>query len=202
MVLSLNQVLAMIKNITVFCSSSRSVDGAYVQAAHELGLAIAAQNWQLVYGGNHIGMMGTLADAVRSVGGRVVGITPQLLVDHGIADHKCDELVITANMRDRKALMEERGDAFIALPGGIGTYEEIIEIIVGRHLGMHHKPVILLNILDYYRPFLAMIEHGIARSFIKPRVRDAFYLAESVPQAIARLLSGNGDDSAPAPEAD
>ena len=137
--------MPQISAVTVYCSSSKSVEPVYFQAALQLGRAIARCGWKLVYGGNYVGMMGALADGAREGGAKVIGITPQLLVDKGIADMKCDELVTTPGMRERKALMEQRGDAFIALPGGIGTLEEVFEILVGRHLGIHHKPIVLMN---------------------------------------------------------
>src|SRR6266542_4210867 len=107
--------------------------------------------------------------------GRVVGITPQLMVDKGIHDSLADELVITNDMRDRKALMEERGDAFLTLPGGLGTFEEIFEIIVGKQLKYHAKPIVLLNIAGYFDPLLAMIDHGIEQQFIRPVGRELFH---------------------------
>ena len=177
----------MIRAVTVYCSSSRHVDGVYTRASQELGSAIARQNWLLVYGGNCIGCMGALADSARAAGGKVIGITPQLLVDDGIADEKCDELVVTSGMRERKELMEQRGDAFVTLPGGLGTFEEVFEIIVGRMLGYHSKPIVLLNVNGYYAPLLAMIEHGIEQRFIKPKARDAYFVADSVRQTIEYL---------------
>ncbi len=96
----------------------------------------------------------------------MIRVTPQLLVDHGIADHRCHELIVTATLRERKALLEQRGDAFVALPGGLGTFEEVFEILVGRTLGYHAKPVVLLNVAVYYAPLLAMLEHGIEHGFI------------------------------------
>src|SRR5687767_10425581 len=139
-----------IQSVTVYCSSSNSVPSVYFDAAAELGCALARHGWTLVYGGNDVGSMGVIANAVRSAGGRVVGITPRRLVEMGIADEKCDELVVTDTMRERKALLEQRGDAFVALPGGLGTFEEVFEILVGRMLGYHDKPVILLNVAKYY----------------------------------------------------
>src|SRR5687768_6711291 len=123
-----------IRAVTVYCSSSKSVPAVYFTAAAEMGRAIAGEGWALVYGGNAVGCMGALADAARAAGGRVIGVTPQLLVDHGIADRQCHELIVTATMRERKALLERRADAFIALPGGLGTFEEVFEILVGRTL--------------------------------------------------------------------
>ena len=177
----------MISSVTVFCSARTAIPKIYFTATAELGAAIAREGWSLVYGGNSVGLMETIAQSARDTGGKVIGITPQLMYDHGLSDSKADELIITANMRDRKALLEQRGDAFIALPGGLGTLEEISEIIVGRQLGYHNKPIVLLNIADYYRPMLEMIEHGIEQKFIIPRAWDLFFVATTVEQAIAHL---------------
>jgi uncharacterized protein (TIGR00730 family) len=179
----------MARAVTVYCSSSKSVPPVYFEAAAELGRAIAGEGWALVYGGNAVGCMGALADAARAAGGRVVGVTPQLLVDHGIADGRCHELIVTATMRERKALLEQRGDAFVALPGGLGTFEEVFEILVGRTLGYHQKPVVLLNVAGYYAPLLAMLEHGIEHGFIRPVAREAYVVAETVDEVIAFLRS-------------
>lgn len=174
----------MIRSVTVYCSSSSAVAPHFTEAAVATGQAIAAQNWTLIYGGNLVGMMKTLSDACRAAGGRVVGVTPQLLVDKGIHDTLCDELLVTACMRERKKLMEERGDAFLTLPGGLGTFEEIFEIIVARQLGYHSKPIVLLNTAGYFDPLLAMIEHGIQQNFIKSKSRDLFFVAADISQAI------------------
>jgi uncharacterized protein (TIGR00730 family) len=176
-----------IRAVTVYCSSSRMIDSVFFEAAGALGRALAGNGWALVYGGNNVGLMGTLADAVRAAGGRVIGITPQLMVDEGVADERADELVVTDSMRQRKELLEQRGDGFIALPGGLGTFEEIFEIIVGRQLRYHLKPIVLLNIDGYYDPLLAMIEHGIARQFIKPKARGLFHVASDVEAAMEHL---------------
>ncbi|QOV91103.1 LOG family protein [Humisphaera borealis] len=174
-------------SITVYLSSSKDVDAVYHDAATALGKSIAAAGWTLVYGGNPIGLMGKLSDGARAGGGKVVGITPQLMADEGIADKACDELIVTTTMRERKHLLETRGDAFIAMPGGMGTFEELFEILVGRILGYHVKPIILLNIAGYYDPLLAMIEHGIVQRFIKPRAKEAYFVATTVDGAIRHL---------------
>jgi uncharacterized protein (TIGR00730 family) len=175
--------------VTVYCSASRAVPAVYPATAAELGQAIAREGWTLVYGGNCVGCMGELANAVRGAGGKVVGITPQLMVDEGIGDDACDELVVTSNMRDRKALLEQRGDAFVALPGGIGTFEELFEILVGRVLGYHDKPIVILNVGGYYDPLVAMLEHGIEHRFIGPKVRKAYFVSRTVQETIAFLKS-------------
>src|SRR5436190_10379229 len=177
----------MIKAVTVYCSSSKRVAREYLEAARELGEAIAREGWVLVYGGNHIGCMGIMADAARAAGGKVVGITPQLMVDKGIGDEKCDELIVTEGMRERKKLMEERGDAFIVLPGGIGTLEEVFEILVGKSLGYHNKPIVLVNVANFFRPLLSMLEHGMKEGFIKERVRELIFVAANVAEAVEHL---------------
>ena len=173
-----------IRAVTVYCSSSGSVPDIYSQSAAELGSAIASKNWTLIYGGNCVGCMGALANGARAAGGKIIGVTPQSMVDEGIGDDLCDELIVTADMRARKALLEQRGDAFIALPGGIGTFEELFEILVGRVLGSHGKPIVILNIADYYNPLVSMIEHGIEHGFIRPKARDAYFVAKSVAEAV------------------
>ena len=122
----------MIRSVTVYCSSSSAVAPVFVDAATATGRAIALNGWTLVYGGNPIGLMKCLADGARAAGGTVVGVTPQLFVDKNYHDTLAHELHVTANMRDRKAIMETRGDAFLTLPGGLGTFEEIFEILVGN----------------------------------------------------------------------
>jgi uncharacterized protein (TIGR00730 family) len=182
-----------LRSVTVYCSSSTDIPEHYFRAGADLGTAIARNGWTLVYGGNRIGLMAAVADAARAAGGKVVGVTPQLMLDHGIGDDHCDELVVTAGMRERKALLEQRGDAFIALPGGLGTFEELFEILVSRRLGYHDKPIVLLNAGGYYDALLAAIEQGISQGFIRAKARQAYFVAADVPSAITYLLS------APAP---
>jgi uncharacterized protein (TIGR00730 family) len=141
----------------------------------------------LVYGGNNLGLMDAVACACRAAGGKVIGITPKRMMDEGIADPACSELIVTDGMRERKALLEARGDALIALPGGIGTFEEFFEVLVGRMLGYHAKPIVVLNIAEYYDPLIQMIEHGIEQRFIKPKAREAFYVTTSVGDAMEYL---------------
>ena len=176
-----------IQAVTVYCSSSRDVAAHYFAAARELGREISRAGWALVYGGNNLGLMDAVACACREAGGRVIGITPQRMVDEGIADPACSELVVTNGMRERKALLEARGDALVALPGGIGTFEEFFEVLVGRMLGYHAKPIVVLNIAGYYDPLIQMIEHGIEQRFIKPKAREAFYVTASVAEAMEYL---------------
>jgi cytokinin riboside 5'-monophosphate phosphoribohydrolase len=176
-----------IRAVTVYCSSSNKVAPVFVDATAELGRAIAHAGWKLVYGGNAVGLMKTLADATRDAGGKVIGVTPRLFIDKGVGDCDCEELIVTDGMRDRKAQMEQRGDAFVALPGGFGTFEEFFEIICGKQLGYHNKPIVLLNIAGYYDPLLAMIERGHEMSFIRPRARELYHVATIVADAVQYL---------------
>ena len=178
---------APVRSVTVFCSSSSAVPRIYTDTAAALGRALAAQGWTLIYGGNNVGTMGALADGCRAAGGQGVGVTPQLFIDKGVDDKNCNEMIVTACMRTRKATMEQRGDAFVTLPGGLGTLEEIFEIIVGKQLGFHRKPIVLLNVDDYFAPLLAMIEHGIEHRFIKPIARSLYFVAATVDEAVEHI---------------
>jgi len=179
--------MSQIRSVTVFCSSSRHVAPVYLTAAEQLGRGIARRGWTLVYGGNHLGCMAALADGARSENGKVIGISPKLLIDKGLGDEKCDELLVTEDIRQRKALMEDRGDAFVALPGGIGTLEEIFEIVVGRYLGCHGKPIVLLNVEGFYEPLLRLLEHGLQQRFIRQEIRDLLHVTDSVEKALDYL---------------
>jgi uncharacterized protein (TIGR00730 family) len=176
--------------VTVYCSSSKYVAPIYFHAATELGTAIARAGWRLVYGGNRIGVMGALADAARSAGGTVIGVTPRHFLEQGLGDDRCHDLLVTENMRDRKALLEQRGDAFVVLPGGIGTLEEFFEILVGKSLGLHDKPIVLLNLEGFYDPLLAMIEHGLQQHFIRPPTAGLYHVALTVADAVRFLADG------------
>ncbi|MGC4032903.1 MAG: TIGR00730 family Rossman fold protein [Tepidisphaeraceae bacterium] len=173
--------------VTVFLSSATKVDRLYFDAAADFGRAIAKEGWTLVYGGNRIGCMGALADGAREAGGRVVGVTPRYFIDEGVADHACDELLVTDTMRERKHLLEQRASAFVALPGGLGTFEELFEIVVSRQLGMHKKPVMLLNVNDYYTPLLQLIERGIEQKFVRPGSQNLISVASTIPEMIELL---------------
>jgi uncharacterized protein (TIGR00730 family) len=185
-----------IRNVTVYCSSSDHVAAPFFAAADELGRALAAQNWGLVYGGNRIGVMGRLADAARSAGGRVIGITPQHFIDSGAGDDLCHELIVTPDMRQRKSLLESRGDALIVMPGGIGTLEEFFEVLVGKTLHLHDKPLVLLNIENYFAPLLTMLADGVEKRFVRPKAATLYFVASTVAQAISYLQTTPAPPSA------
>jgi uncharacterized protein (TIGR00730 family) len=177
----------VIRAVTVYCSSSNRIAPHFVEAAAELGRAIAQQKWKLVYGGNAVGNMGVLADAARAAGGKVIGVTPQLFIDKGVQDCNCDELIVTAGMRERKAEMERLADAFIAMPGGLGTFEEFFEIVCGKQLAYHNKPIVLLNTAGFFDPLLEMIERGHEMNFIRPSARKLWFVAADAAEAIEHI---------------
>jgi len=167
----------MSKTICVYCSSSEALASSYFQAAAELGRILAQKNYTLVYGGGRIGLMGALARSVHQHGGKVVGVIPQSLQDKEVGYNGADELIITKDLRDRKAIMEARAEAFVALPGGFGTLEEVFEILTLKQLQFHAKPIILVNTNGYYEHFVKMCEHIYQERFAKPDSRLLYHLA-------------------------
>ena len=153
-------------SVCVYCGSRPGDNAAYTQAAQAVGQWIGTHQGQLVYGGGRSGLMGTVAEATRLAGGRVVGVIPQALVDKELANRQCDELHIVQTMHERKAMMAERSDAFIALPGGIGTFEELFEVWTWRQLGYHDKPLGLLNVAGYYDGLLGFLRTSVASGFM------------------------------------
>ena len=170
--------------IAVYCSSSMSIDPKYIDLAHDLGAGIAQRSWELVSVGGNVSAMGAVSRGSRTSGGRTIGVIPQKLVDIEFADKECDELHVVDSMRSRKAMIEDLSDAFIALPGGIGTLEELFEIWVGRFLKFHNKPVIVLDPYDLYEPLAKLIEHLEEHGFVKPGQRELLHWAHSVEEAL------------------
>ena len=153
-------------SVAVYCGSRPGTDGAHAAAAVAVGQWIGAHGGQLVYGGGKTGLMGTVAKACADAGGRVLGVMPQALVDREVANTDCDELVVVQTMHERKAIMAQRADAFVAMAGGIGTFEELFEIWTWRQLGYHNKPIGLLNIGGYYDGLNAFINNARHAEFM------------------------------------
>ena len=153
-------------SVCVYCGSRPGDNPAYTQVAQAVGQWIGAHQGQLVYGGGRSGLMGTVAEATRLAGGRVVGVIPQALVDKELANRQCDELHIVQTMHERKAMMAERSNAFIAIPGGIGTFEELYEIWTWRQLGYHDKPIGILNANGYYDGMLQFLQQCVGQGFM------------------------------------
>ena len=173
--------------VCVFCSSSERIDERYKQVAADVGTELARRGHSLVSGGGRISAMGELARAVRAAGGRTVGIIPKALVAHEVADDEADELVVTADMRERKGEMERRSDGFLALPGGLGTLEELLEIWVGRTLAMHDRPVVVLDPDGVYAPLRAQVDLLVERGFVRAAARDAVRWAGGAVEALDLL---------------
>jgi uncharacterized protein (TIGR00730 family) len=155
-------------SICVFCGSASNVAEIYKQSAVDLGTVLGEAGIDLIYGGGHVGLMGIVADAALAAGSRVTGIIPRFLHEWEVAHEGLDELVITETMHERKQLMYDRADAFVTLPGGLGTFDETIEVIAWTQLGLLKKPVILVNVNDYWTRFLDLIQFSIEEGFARP----------------------------------
>lgn len=175
--------------LTVYCSSSTYLDPDFHAPALEVGRELARRHITLVYGGGSVGLMGEVARACHDGGGRIVGVITQRLYDLERGYDDCDEMIITRTMRERKLEMEHRGEGFIILPGGVGTYEEFFEILTGRYLGEHNKPIGIVNSHGYYNPMIAMIAHGIEHKFIKPAVWELLHVDTDPAKVIDRVIN-------------
>lgn len=174
-------------NVCVFCASSANIDKRYLEAARELGALLAQGGWQCVNGGGAVGLMGAVTDGALDAGGQVTGVIPMFMVDNGWCYDRLDDVIVTADMHQRKQMMSEMADAVIAMPGGVGTLEELLETLTWCQLGLVKVPVIILNTLGYYDPLLAMLQHAIDEGFMKPSHSQLWTVASTPAEAIARL---------------
>ena len=186
-------------SMCVYCGSRPGENPAFAEAAQAVGQWIGEHGGQLVYGGGRGGLMGVVAEATRLAGGRVVGIIPQALVDKELANRLCDELHIVQTMHERKAMMAERSDAFIALPGGIGTFEELFEVWTWRQLGYHGKPLGLLNVAGYYDGLLAFLRTSVASGFMGDWQMALLQADTSAEPLLRHLVQASGPDQALTP---
>ncbi|MEH0972420.1 TIGR00730 family Rossman fold protein [Micromonospora sp. CPCC 205546] len=173
--------------ICVFCASSRTLDQRWLDLAAETGAEIARRGHTLVSGGGCVGMMGALADGARSAGGRTVGVIPQSLVDLEVADLASDELLVTDSMASRKTLMIDKSDAFLTLPGGLGTLDELFEVWTTATLALHAKPMVLVDTDGFYRPVLDWLGALADQAFLKPAGLGLLTVADTVPAALDAL---------------
>ena len=176
-----------IKTVCVYCGSGPGSDPTYAQAAAELGTAMASEGIGLVYGGGNIGLMGTIARSVLSHGGHVTGIIPDFLKSRERMLENVQETIVVPDMHVRKQLMFERADAFIALPGGIGTLEELVEQMTWAQLGRHDKPILLLSIREFWKPLLVLLAHMREYGFIRPGLELNYLVAERVEEVLPML---------------
>jgi uncharacterized protein (TIGR00730 family) len=172
------------KGICVFCASSDAVEACYFDAAAQLGAEIARRNYSLVYGGTSVGLMRATAHAVHAEGGHVIGIIPEAIRDMGIAYETADELVVTRTMGERKAMMHERSEAFIVLPGGFGTLEEFFEALTLRQLNYHNKPIVLLNVNGFFDPLLELFDHLYTARFARSEHRSLYHVSLTPAEAV------------------
>ena len=179
--------MSKIKTICVYCGSGPGTNPRFIEAAIALGRAIAENGIRLVYGGGSVGMMGAVASAVLDHGGAVTGIIPEFLRRSENALSRVQEMIVTPDMHERKRLMFERSDAFVALPGGIGTLEELVEQLTWKQLGRHEKPVLLANIDHFWEPLLSLLSHMRATQFIRSGLSVEVLKAERVEDILPRL---------------
>jgi uncharacterized protein (TIGR00730 family) len=183
------QDVPALSSVCVFCGSNAGGDPAYMEAAETTGRTLAERGLRLVYGGAHVGMMGALADAAMAAGGDVTGVIPRQIVDLEVSHNGVRDLRVVGSMHERKALMADLADAFIALPGGIGTLEELFEVFTWAHLGLHRKPLGLLDVNDYYAPLEAMLDHAVDQRFLRPRTRAMLVRDDSLDGLLDRFDS-------------
>lgn len=182
------------RRLCVFCGSSRGQRPAYAEAARRLGLALAGRGLDLVYGGGHIGLMGVVADAVLEAGGKVYGVIPRSMVERELAHRGLTELHVVETMHRRKALMADLADAFAALPGGFGTADELFEILTWAQLGLHPKPVGLLDVEGFFGPLLAWLDRAVADGFLRPAHRELLHVAREPEELVEMLLKAQPPD--------
>ena len=182
----------MAKLLCVYCASSDRIDPKYAAAAAELGHEMVRRGWGLVYGGGKTGLMGAVARAVKKSGGHVVGVIPEFMKVRELAYDEADELVTVVTLRERKLLMETRADAFVALPGGFGTLEEMMEILTLRQLAVVTKPCVFFNQDGFYDDLLRLFERMLEDRFFKPSNMDLFQVAETVPEIFLQIDAAAG----------
>jgi uncharacterized protein (TIGR00730 family) len=179
-------------SVCVYCGSRSGLSPSFLQAARDVGAWIGRHGGQLVYGGGNAGLMGEVASATLAAGGRVVGVIPRALVDKELANQECTELHVVETMHERKRMMAERADAFLTLPGGIGTLEEFFEVWTWRQLGYHHKPVGLLDVEGYYAPLLEAVRSSLQHGFMSDWQMDMVQVDSDAPRLLQSLVQAAG----------
>jgi uncharacterized protein (TIGR00730 family) len=175
------------RSVCVFCASSNGADPVFLEASKELGRAIAERGWHLVYGGAEVGLMGAMADAALAAGGAVTGVIPHALVSREIAHRGLTQLIEVNSMHERKAEMARRADAFLVLPGGVGTLEEMCEMLTWTLLGIHDKPIVLINVAGYWQAFLGVLDAAVTAGFLHPSYRNVTLVAPEANAACDAL---------------
>ena len=174
-------------NITVYCASSRAIDRVYIRDAEALGKMLGQCNMHVINGAGNIGLMSAITDAVISAGGAVTGVIPKFMVDKGLCHASLTTVIQTETMHERKKIMADLSDVAIALPGGYGTMEELLEIITWRQLGIYHNPIILLNTNNFYNPLLSMFAHAVGEKFVREAHAQLWHVAQT-PEEVMTFL--------------
>lgn len=177
----------LLRSLCVFCASTDGVRPEYRAAAEELGAKLAKRGTALIYGGARAGLMGAVANATLKHGGRVIGVIPHVLVDKELVNEGCTELRVVATMHERKALMGEQSEAFLVLPGGYGTFEELFEVLAWQTLQIHNKPICILNTSGFYDGMIRFLDHCVHEGVLKQRNREILIVAQTVDEAISKL---------------
>lgn len=180
--------------VCLYGASSSLIDSTYISATEELGEKLAKAGNSLVYGGGANGIMGAAARGFVKGGGKVIGVAPTFFKVDGVLFEECTEFIYTETMRERKKIMEERADAFIAAPGGIGTFDELFEILSLKQLGRHNKPIVIFNVNGYYDSLLAMLDNAVEGKFMTAQSRSLLKVADTPEEIIKYLTEYNGDD--------
>ena len=188
--------MSEIRTVCVYCGSGPGADPAYAEAAAVLGKTMADAGLRLIYGGGSLGLMGIVARSTLDAGGHVTGIIPQFLSGREKMLRDAQELVVTDNMHQRKMLMFDRADAFVALPGGLGTLEELVEMMTWYQLGQHSKPIVIANMANFWEPLLTLFEHMREELFIRPGLKVSYAVAERPEDIVPLLLTGKAGQGA------
>jgi len=191
--------MALVKSVCVYCGSSGRVDETYRAAATRLGVTLAGAGIEIVYGGGRVGLMGLVADAALASGGRVTGIIPIHLHDREVGHSGLSELVVVENMHDRKRRMFDLADAFAVLPGGLGTLDETIEMLTWKQLGLHDKPIVIIDVAGYWAPLIELIDHAVASGFAGRSALQLFRVVRRVEDLLPALAAAPTPAFAPEP---
>lgn len=186
-----------VQSVCVYCGSSNRVDGIYLESAKAVGESLARQGLTLIYGGGHVGLMGTVADSALKAGGKVIGIIPEHIRAHEIQHTGLTELLVVDSMHVRKSLMVEKADAFVVMPGGFGTLDEAFEILTWKQLSLHNKPILIYNVNGFWDPLLKLIEHMIASGFAPKDNADIFKIVTTPSEMMAALAQPLGHSFIP-----
>jgi len=177
----------MARSVCVFCGSQYGSDPAFRRVATALGEMLGAAGVSIIYGGGHVGLMGAVADAAMAAGGKVIGLIPTRLLEREVGHRAITELITTRDMFERKQQMIDRADAFVILPGGLGTLDELLDVITLRQLGYHDKPIVLVNLDGYWDPFIALVDQIVGHSFALPGARTLYRVVDTVDQVLPAL---------------